>query len=374
MDSNAVPSKRPLEEPAPAERPAPAKRSRPLDEPDQSSSTTSSASTSSSDPYHTMPAPCDTYIQLRFQLCRFKGVYRVARLPLSFTFAHLYKFLLLIFGWSGMHAHQAEVLTNVELYSSTYRPGEIKKHRSFRIPKEPDVYDEPDAWRKWAMFYAPARLDPAMRVSPRGKSYEDAWMGKSKEPLNMDDPWDRVWAQIQVPCKKDGDVTLGDVWSLKRKHNISKGQCSNREIAIRFEYDLGASWEVHITVDPDKKGEYLWQTERLRNYPIIMTAKGAPPSEDARSYRKDIEPKQKAVSHLLFSHDTFERYLKGEIRSVVRNKELAVYEADEPPASVLEEEQEEDEAYDSEESADGPGIEWDGPRYHLARSLSPYQG
>ncbi|KAI0349465.1 hypothetical protein OH77DRAFT_1525620 [Trametes cingulata] len=370
MESSVVPSKRLLEDQAPAEQPIPAKRPRPLDMLDESiPSTSSSSNPSSSNTSLAMPAPCDTYIQLRFQLCRFKGVYRVARLPLSFTFAHLYKYILLLFGWSGMHAHQAEVLTHVELYSHAYRPGEIKKHRSFRIPEEPDMYDEPDEWREWILCYAPARRDPAMRVSPRGKSYEDAWMGK--DPLNMDDPYDRVWAEIQVPCKKDGDVTLGDVWSLKRRHNISKGQCSNREIAIKFEYDLGASWEVHITVDPDKKGEYLWRIERLRNYPILMTAKGAPPSEDARSYRKDIEPKQKTVPDLLFTHDVFERYLKGEIRSVVRNKELAVFKADEPPASVLEEEDEGVYSEDEEEYADE--IEWDGPIYHSGRPLSPHE-
>ena len=65
-----------------------------------------------------LPQPSDTVIQLRFQLSRFKGVYRVVQLPLSFTFAHLYRLNLLLFGWSGYHLHEFEVLTNVELYSS----------------------------------------------------------------------------------------------------------------------------------------------------------------------------------------------------------------------------------------------------------------
>lgn len=56
---------------------------------------------------------------------------------------------------------------------------------------------------------------------------------------------------------------------------------------------------------------------------------------------QDIDGKKKTVSPLLFERIAFERYLKGEICSVVCNTEQAVYDTDHPPASVLEENDEE---------------------------------
>ncbi len=56
---------------------------------------------------------------------------------------------------------------------------------------------------------------------------------------------------------------------------------------------------------------------------------------------QDIDGKKKTISPLFFEHTAFERYLRGEIRSVVCNTEQAVYEKDHPPASVLEENDEE---------------------------------
>lgn len=85
---------------------------------------------------------------------------------------------------------------------------------------------------------------------------------------------------------------------------------------------------------------------------------------------QDIEPKKKAVANLLFESDTFERYLKGEVRSVVRNQELLVYEASHPPADIMEEDDDSDDEACEEEEA---WADWDGPRYNSARPLSPYE-
>ena len=184
-----------------------------------------------------LPPPSDTIIQLRFQLCRFKGVYRIARVPLSFTFAHLYRFMLLIFGWSGDHLHQAQVVTHVELYSPNGpRKGEIKKHRSYKIPEEP-AYEDREEWRHWSLAYARHERDPVLRVTPAGSR-------KKPTPPNPDDPWDVLFSQLEVPVKKDADVTLGDVWAWKRRKNASLGECSNRKIAIMFEYDLGCECSI----------------------------------------------------------------------------------------------------------------------------------
>ncbi|KAI0771246.1 hypothetical protein BD413DRAFT_493056 [Trametes elegans] len=260
----------------------------------------------------------------RDHLCRYKGVHRIARLPLTYTFAHLFKYILLIFGWSGHHLHQFEFVTNVELHSGTYRPGGIKKHRSTRILEEPDREDDPDEWCKWAMYYSMARDDPVLRVSPREKSCEDD-IFRGLPPLDMNNPEDRIWAQIQVPSKKDEGRTLGDVWNPTRKENASKGACSNWRIAIMLEYDLGVSWGVHITVDQDGDGHYMWGEDTPRNYPALVAAKGAPPLEDTRSYAQDIDPPKKTIPDLLYLDDTFERYFKGEICS---RRPLSDYEDD----------------------------------------------
>ena len=159
------------------------------------------------DPACGLPPASDTFIQLRFQLCRFKGVYRVARLPLSFTFAHLYRLTLLLFSWSGHRLHQAEVVTHAELYSTNYREGEIKKHRSFRIPEEPDKEENINAWREWLFQYAPFTHDPAMRVTPGGSR---AMRERRPEP-EPENEWDAFMDKMEVPHKKDAEVTLGDL-------------------------------------------------------------------------------------------------------------------------------------------------------------------
>ena len=187
------------------------------------------------DPSCQLPPPSDTIIRLRFQLCRFKGVYRVVRLPLSFTFAHLYRLTLLLFSWSGHHLHQAEVVTHAELYSTNYREGEIKKHRSFRIPEEPDKEENINAWREWLFQYAPFTHDPAMRVTPGGSR---AMRERRPEP-EPENEWDAFMDKMEVAHKKDAEVTLGDLWAKKSKYNFTKGKCHNKYIGIHFQDDLG---------------------------------------------------------------------------------------------------------------------------------------
>ncbi|TFK91140.1 hypothetical protein K466DRAFT_483426 [Polyporus arcularius HHB13444] len=279
------------------------------------------------DPTSVLPPPSDKVIQLRFQLSRFKGVYRVVRLPLSFTFAHLYRFILLIFGWSGHHLHEAEVVTHVERYSPNGpRKGEVKKHRSFRVPEEPDRHEDIRAWQEWLFKYGKNDRDPAMLVKPKGARRQH------HPPLDMNDPWDVLFAELEVPVKKDAEVTLGDIWAWKSRHNLSEGRCSNMEIAILFHYDLGASWDVHITVEPDKDGRFMWKVDPPRNAPVITVAKGGAPVEDAHSDYGETEPKKKKISDLLFAPDVFAKYLEGEIGSTARKTELAVYNVEEERA------------------------------------------
>lgn len=61
------------------------------------------------------PRKTTDYIQLRFQLARFR-VYRLVQLPLSFSFANLHTLIQYMFGWSDSHLHRAEVFSNVVLF------------------------------------------------------------------------------------------------------------------------------------------------------------------------------------------------------------------------------------------------------------------
>lgn len=223
------------------------------------------------DPYTMLPPPCDSWIQLRFQLVRFKGVYRIARLPLNYTFATVYKFIMFSFGWSGMHLHEFRVLSNVEMYAT--RPGEIKKW-SQPVPERPDPRDE-DAFREWG-YRLTGQREPIMRIVP--------W-----SPRDVRNEWDNPdFTQV----REDYATTLGDVWNRERRQNASKGLCRNQEIAIKFVYDFGGesygafpiacswlmihedNWEVHISIDRTKDGQYLF-TGEPRDYPEVLVAKGA---------------------------------------------------------------------------------------------------
>ncbi|KAI1789585.1 hypothetical protein LXA43DRAFT_1020265 [Ganoderma leucocontextum] len=285
------------------------------------------------DPSSTMPPPSEHIIQLRFQLCRFKGVYRTVRVPLTFTFAHLYRLILILFGWSGYHSHQAEVLTNAIMYASPGRTGEVKKHRYWKTPPEPNCREERDEWRDWYFKYGMFYREPAMRVAKtvRYGSWE-VGPRKEDEPVNPNNPLEALWDELVVPKKRDEDVRLGDLWAPRKRDNLTGGDCRNEEIAIKFEYDLGASWEVHITVEPDKDDSYMWETNLPTNRPIVTVAKGGAPVEDAHSSNGELGGNKKKVSNMLFLPDVFERYLKGEVGSVARKTELAVFNVEEERA------------------------------------------
>ncbi|KAJ3810223.1 hypothetical protein F5876DRAFT_65806 [Lentinula aff. lateritia] len=67
---------------------------------------------------------------------------------------------------------------------------------------------------------------------------------------------DRMFAEYDVrpigSRRQDDQSTIGQVWNRQLTHNACRGKCLNKEIAIEYEYDLRASWEVHITLDKDE--------------------------------------------------------------------------------------------------------------------------
>jgi hypothetical protein len=44
---------------------------------------------------------------------------------------------------------------------------------------------------------------------------------------------------------KDHQLILGDVWNTATEKNASKGECTNTEIGIKYEYDLSGKW-LHV--------------------------------------------------------------------------------------------------------------------------------
>ena len=45
-----------------------------------------------------------------------------------------------------------------------------------------------------------------------------------------------------------------------------------------------ASWDVHITVEPEKNGEYMWKMGTPLNSPVVTVAKGGVRSSIAVTY------------------------------------------------------------------------------------------
>ncbi|KAH9950550.1 hypothetical protein B0H21DRAFT_722208 [Amylocystis lapponica] len=295
------------------EDPVSSKRTRlaPTDSPERDQAASGSGPRTAVDPYSVPPAPSADYVQLRLQLCRFKGVYRVVQLPLSATLAHLYRFVLFAFGWSGMHSHRSDVCTNAMLYSVNWRKGEIKKFGA-RPPPEPDRDTERDEWFDWMTVWGRGEERPALRVVPCGDKRRKR-------------PW---WDDEQVPEKEDDEVTLGDVWSAsgRKRDNASKGECPNENIGIKLQYDLGSSWDVHITIEGNKNRVYMFEYDPPANTPFVIAAKGAPPCEDVHhDLPGEWEARDKKVSPLLFSSNSFGKYLAGELGSEARKTELAIF-------------------------------------------------
>ncbi|KAI0320166.1 hypothetical protein OF83DRAFT_657740 [Amylostereum chailletii] len=201
------------------------------------------------DLYLTLPSPTSRFITLNFQLCRFKRVFRIVRVPLNYTFANLHTLIQFLFGWSDSHAHAAEVYDNVELYKT--KKGEIKNcGRPHRI--ELEMYNERVAAGHDA--YRPRGNYPIWRVSTRaGNGYG---FGDYEEKL-------------------DWEVTLNQVWNRNEEQNASfanEGDSPNEDIAIKYTYDFGASWEVHISTHEQ---DVFWKRGEPSNLPLIVKANGA---------------------------------------------------------------------------------------------------
>jgi hypothetical protein len=127
-----------------------------------------------------------------------------------------------LFGWNGSHLHHAHVYTHVEKYSGNYQAGHMKRYGcpptppDYMVPRGPHYETE---LRFWNLKYSDAAY---YYVVPKRRN-------RSKEH----------GAGFRfVESVEEQEITLGMVWSEKKKQNLSKGQCKNTEIGIIYEYDL----------------------------------------------------------------------------------------------------------------------------------------
>jgi hypothetical protein len=165
---------------------------------------------SPNNPYTTLPPPTDSFVQLCFQLAGFNGVYHVAQVPLNYTFATLYKLVLFMFGWHGMHAHKACVYSFVETYSGR-RAGQIKR------------------------FGREGVVSGTEYICPEVAEYNVVVKGDLSgwRRVEFEETYD---AEEQV---EDQDLHVLQVWNPDVDCNGSGGGCGNMEMGVIYEYDFG---------------------------------------------------------------------------------------------------------------------------------------
>ncbi|KII87616.1 hypothetical protein PLICRDRAFT_641983 [Plicaturopsis crispa FD-325 SS-3] len=269
------------------------------------------------DVYKTLPEPTSSFIHLRMQLVRFKGVYRVVRVPLTFTFANLSTLVVFLFGWHGTRRHSAHVWSDVEMYSPNWKKWHIKK--CGYVPPREAFEDEAVG------YYMEMRAEPeAMyKVVPKGQS---------KKRRMEDNNWGFDPPPATTVTVEDQDLTLGEVWNKKARKNATEGRCTNQEIAIKYDY---AGWEVDITCE-ESPGPF-YTVDPPSNLPIVVAAKGSPPIEGVRNeVLGEEEAREKTVPAILFDSQTFAEYCAGRLGSETRKKALVIFDPEEDRAHMRE--------------------------------------
>ncbi|KAH0832177.1 hypothetical protein J3R83DRAFT_13092 [Lanmaoa asiatica] len=247
--------------------------------------------------FYAPPRNTTNYIQLRFQLARFR-VYRIVRLPLTFTFANLHTLIQYMFGWSDSHLHHAEVYPNVVLHDEQELLGTIKSCGRKR-PLEDYELGDPIAIDDWTRF-APAN-QPIYRVQPK--------VTRRKDPFNS------------VMTMEEKGVTLESIWSHNEAHNMN-GRCTSL-------VDKGIS-------------STIWILPAIS--PFSNTSEGAPPIEHVqcdipgviilrsimvtlaltRYLTQEYDAEDKTVSPRFFDVSYFQGYCKGKITSESRKTRLDI--------------------------------------------------
>jgi hypothetical protein len=174
-------------------------------------------------PYITLPAKTNDYIQIRFQLLNFKNVFRIVQLPATFTFANLHTLIQYMFGWSDSHLHRAEVVSYVVMHDPNGEQVGMMK----RWGRKPTFFQE---------YLGGKEESYGDRISWKFERddnplYNVEQCGQPSMNLGLD----------YAKTVKDSDLTLGDVWTKDFENNAARGECQNDELGIIYEYDLGGT-------------------------------------------------------------------------------------------------------------------------------------
>ncbi|KAF5381582.1 hypothetical protein D9615_005403 [Tricholomella constricta] len=264
------------------------------------------------DPYTTLPPPTKAYITLRFQLARFTGVFRVVRVPLNYTFAHLHTLVQFYFGWKG-RAHNFRVYSHVTMYTASNRAKAGQMKRFGCAPPVPD---------SWLTGHNDKMQRDMWKVINQNASWWEVVPGGQRDRQSLEEQIGIGGKDFNYrERKEDGDVTLGMVWN-REGGNLTEGECADREIAIAY----AASWDVHITLESDNAHRTV---NSPSNLPILVQAKGAPPVEDAfLEAQEEVNPKCKTLHNLFYQLSTFERYCTGELGTANRPTKLEIFNAE----------------------------------------------
>ncbi|KAG5350752.1 hypothetical protein E4T56_gene16378 [Termitomyces sp. T112] len=171
-----------------------------------------------------------------------------------------------LFGWNNSHPHEFDVYTHEEMYKDKKKIGQMKKYG--HTPDYLDwIYESSDPEREKYFWDLTSNNRAAFYhvVMSSGKARKPGW------------EFDGAGRNYQEKVQ-DYELTLDMIWNVSKKDNLSNGVCKNTELGIVYEYDLGASWVVHITLDSQ---EHFFTISPPSNLPVVVKAAGAPPIEDA---------------------------------------------------------------------------------------------
>ncbi|KAG5650104.1 hypothetical protein H0H81_000745 [Sphagnurus paluster] len=178
-------------------------------------------------PYVTLPDPSTSYIQLRFQLVHFSGVYRTVKVPLNYTFANLHTLIQFLFGWSNSHLHVSQVYTHVTMYSTWgNKAWHMKRFGHPPSPPEWLLNDASDAAREtyfWNLKHENAAFYRVEAMTTRRRRAKADNFGEGGDYRK------RI---------EDQELTLAMVWDPVKNRNLTRGECENTELGIQYEYDF----------------------------------------------------------------------------------------------------------------------------------------
>lgn len=261
------------------------------------------------------------HLPLRFQLVRpntaedGEGVYRIVQVPLNFTFRHLHKLLLFLFG--AGNNNRGKPTTKPRRSTTRSQARDTKRKHSASSLKTGHLFEVHDSMRMHKGPLRPGQIKSARAWAKLSSVRDPLRYRRLDEEVNADaedgegegdDEW--IW-------EAEEDFTLGHVWP--EGGDLSRGVTYVRNPPICILYSLTdmivsrqhhtSTTQVHITINtrriPGRKG--------VGNKPFVFSARGlgnlTPNGED-----EDVEVNDNVIADATQwnGHDAFDKFLKKE--------------------------------------------------------------